>query len=656
MLNHSVKNRRKYKTMPLPLEQQFVRSDMLQIEQESGLTWGENLDFLYLGTEEKEDPCANLLGMTDEDVAAAKAAWAAADAAAKAAAAAAAATEVVAESTAESIPAEGAEPISKVVLNTGQDDPEPGGDGAVADVVVAAEVSADLSADKSAQATSELAPDSLEQDLSGALAFSPERNVEQMDMYCGELPQPPDAQDESSQSAPSIDNGINWAWQKLANMEAQFVESREGGADGECWQFDPHSESAGADDENEPDPGPYEVAQDQASLQERDLAAGDEEPSIANFGRTRRHQQRCQNFRFTMVDPSAEMATEVAAAEDAAEGAAEGAAACQHLDQYFVELTQSFDKGYERQAFYNLMVNLGPDIRLALVDPDVTEIMVNSDGQIFIEMVKTGMRHIGALSSESAQAVIRILASLESKELNMEHPILSGEIPRLNARFEGLLPPLVVAPVFSIRRHHFQNLSLDQLFKTGMLTAEQHQVLLEALKEHFSIVVCGATGSGKTTLLNGLICEIAKTFPQERIITIEDTPELRITSYNKLNLYTSDHVDMSSLVRSSLRLRPDRLIVGEVRGAEALDLLDAFSTGHRGGLTSIHAGSIDQALNRLTLLVSRHPKAPRLIEPTVGDAIDLLVVVQRMPYRHVCHMAKLNGYRNQAFSYNEIDF
>lgn len=327
------------------------------------------------------------------------------------------------------------------------------------------------------------------------------------------------------------------------------------------------------------------------------------------------------------------------------------------LEPYYINLSKTFDTDYKSRAFCSIVSDLGVQIRDALRDPNVTEVMVNTDGQIFIESTVWGVQQVGTLESIKSESIMRVLASLEGQTLNLKQPILSGELPKLDSRFEGLLPPLTSKPAFSIRRHHFKKLTMDDLKKNKMITEKQSKLLLKALDEHLSIVICGATGSGKTTLLNCLICEIADRYKYERIVTIEDTPELRIPSLNKLNLYTSDHVGMSELVRSSLRLRPDRLIVGEVRGAEALDLIDAFSTGHKGGLTSVHAGSVEQALNRLTLLISRHPKAPRQIEPTIGGSIDMVVVIQRRPFRHISQIARIKCYQNhrQKFIYDFWD-
>lgn len=315
----------------------------------------------------------------------------------------------------------------------------------------------------------------------------------------------------------------------------------------------------------------------------------------------------------------------------------------------------NFSSPYEQQAFITLIQELGRSIQQAFMDDDVTEIMLNTDGRVFIEYNSRGMVEAGYLDVCSAQAVIRTLASLQDRELDSNAPILSTDIPNLKARFEGVLPPLTNAPIFSIRKHNTALYSLDRLCRLKMLSASQKSLLQDALQQHFSMVVSGPTGSGKTALINSLLGELATVFPDERIITIEDTPELFISSANHLNLYTSSKVDMSCLVRSSLRLRPDRLIVGEVRGPEALDLIDAFLTGHSGGFTSVHGGSVKQALNRLMLLISRHRSAPRNIGPVVADAIDMVIQVQKEPYRHVSEIALVKGFVRESFAFRVLD-
>ncbi|MCR5085569.1 MAG: P-type conjugative transfer ATPase TrbB [Succinivibrionaceae bacterium] len=304
---------------------------------------------------------------------------------------------------------------------------------------------------------------------------------------------------------------------------------------------------------------------------------------------------------------------------------------------------------FSERARARLHEAYGETIRSALADPSVTEIILNPDQRLFIERLGTGIAPAGTLSRAAAEGIIRTVAALLDTELGAHRPILSAELPFDGSRFEGLIPPVVAAPAFSIRRHTRQDLSLGDLEAQGALPSGTRGVLEQALLARKTMLIAGETGSGKTTLLGALCNALAALRPAERLVTIEDTPELRLTNPNRAALCTSEGTGMDALVRSALRLRPDRLILGEVRGAEALDLVDAFSTGHRGGLATVHAGSVCQALERLRLLISRNPQAPREIEPLVASAISLVVVMSRHPRRGVCAIAEIKGYARGRF-------
>lgn len=293
----------------------------------------------------------------------------------------------------------------------------------------------------------------------------------------------------------------------------------------------------------------------------------------------------------------------------------------------------------------------GPMVSAVMCLPNITEIMLNENGELLLEHKEHGMRHLGTMDAQKAQNAIRTLATLLGQDLNSACPILSGDIARYHARFEGLLPPLVKAPVFAIRRHQDQTRSVDDLIKQGSLNANQAQILRDALRAQLSILVSGATGTGKTSLVDTLLRELLLQRPDERIISIEDTKELSELAGNYVHLVGNGTVELTTLLRSALRLRPDRIVVGEVRGPEALDLVDALTTGHRGGLATVHAGSPAQALQRLSLLVSRNPSCPRYIEPMVASAIDLVIQTERRAgTRQVSEIAMCAGFHNGHFA------
>jgi len=197
-------------------------------------------------------------------------------------------------------------------------------------------------------------------------------------------------------------------------------------------------------------------------------------------------------------------------------------------------------------------------------------------------------------------------------------------LPETGERFEGLLPPVVQAPTFAIRQLAVAVFTLGNYVDAGIMSAGQAQVLREAVWARKNILVAGGTSTGKTTLTNALLAEVAKT--SDRVVLIEDTRELQCAAPNLVSLRTKDGVcSLADLVRSSLRLRPDRIPIGEVRGSEALDLLKAWGTGHPGGIGTIHAGSALGALRRLEQLIQEAVvTVPRAL---IAETIDVIAVL-----------------------------
>jgi type IV secretion system protein VirB11 len=266
-------------------------------------------------------------------------------------------------------------------------------------------------------------------------------------------------------------------------------------------------------------------------------------------------------------------------------------------------------------------------VRDALEDPDTTEIMANADGSVWIERIGCGMDvSPSRLDAADRERVIRLVASWAGEAVTRHSPIVSGELPGSGARFEGLLPPVTVAPVFSIRKPASSPFTLDDFVRQGALSPELCAALREAAVARENILIAGGTSSGKTTFANALLKEPA--FETSRLVILEDTRELRCAAPNLVQLRTSrEHVSLRALVRSTLRVRPDRIIVGEVRGAEALDLLKAWNTGHPGGITTLHANSARGALTRLEQLTLEATRvAPKAL---IAEAIDIIVFMSR---------------------------
>jgi type IV secretion system protein VirB11 len=250
-----------------------------------------------------------------------------------------------------------------------------------------------------------------------------------------------------------------------------------------------------------------------------------------------------------------------------------------------------------------LRTAFGPAIARFLEDPAIVEVMLNPDGRLWIDRLSSGLADTGEIvSAPDGERIVRLVAHHVGAEVHAGSPRISAELPETGERFEGLLPPVVAAPAFAIRKPAVAVFTLDDYVAKGVMSAGQAGALRKAVQARKNILVAGGTSSGKTTLTNALLAEVAKS--SDRVVLIEDTRELQCKTPNLVALRTKDGViSLSELVRSSLRLRPDRIPIGEVRGPEALDLLKAWGTGHPGGIGTIHAGTALGALRRLEQLI-----------------------------------------------------
>ena len=273
--------------------------------------------------------------------------------------------------------------------------------------------------------------------------------------------------------------------------------------------------------------------------------------------------------------------------------------------------------------------SLGETICAALDDPSVVEIMLNPDGRLFVERLGQGVQGVGDLEPGAAEIIIGSVAHALQSEADEDRPIISGELPIGGHRFEGLLPPVVGAPSFTIRRRASRLIPLGDYVRGGVMTAAQAAVIRSGIEARLNIVVSGGTGSGKTTLANAVIAEIVSSTPEHRLVILEDTAEIQCAAENAVALHTTDTVDMARLLKSTMRLRPDRIIVGEVRDGAALTLLKAWNTGHPGGITTIHANSANSALRRLEQLTAEASQQP--MREVIGEAVDLVVSIERTP-------------------------
>ena len=288
-----------------------------------------------------------------------------------------------------------------------------------------------------------------------------------------------------------------------------------------------------------------------------------------------------------------------------------------------------------------LKTAMGPVIAQALGDPAVIEVMVNPDGKLWIDRLGEGRGNIGVrIHPSETERIIRLVASHVRAEVHTDNPIVSAELPS-GERFEGLLPPVALGPCFAIRKPATKILTITDYVRDQIMVPIQADALKKAVRERRNILVAGGTSSGKTTLTNALLAEIADC--DERVILIEDTRELQCAAKDCVALRTrAGAVSMGALVRSTLRLRPDRIIVGEVRGAEALDMLKAWNTGHPGGIATVHANSARSALYRIEQLVQESVTiVPRRL---IADAIDMVVFIAgRGSDRRVETIAEVTG-------------
>jgi len=290
----------------------------------------------------------------------------------------------------------------------------------------------------------------------------------------------------------------------------------------------------------------------------------------------------------------------------------------------------------------------GPVINAALADPDVMEIMLNPDGQLWLAYLGgRGMVKAGALDVPQAMGIIATVAGMLETVVTPEDPILECELPSDGSRFEALIPPIVARPTFAIRKKALLVFTLADYVAQGIMTQAQSDAIETAVAARHNILVCGGTGTGKTTLANAIMEAVARINPDHRLLILEDTRELQSEAANKAPLRTSDTVNMTRLLRATMRLFPTRIIVGEVRDANALALLKSWNTGHPGGIGTVHANHCGAALTRIGQLIQEAgvPPAPQLI----AEAVNVVVsIVRTATGRRIEEVIRVQGYRPES--------
>jgi pilus assembly protein CpaF len=315
-----------------------------------------------------------------------------------------------------------------------------------------------------------------------------------------------------------------------------------------------------------------------------------------------------------------------------------------------------------REELLSLLFGFGP-LESLLADESVTEIMVNAPDAVYVErdgvICDAGVR---LASSADLQLVIDRLVSRVGKQVNELNPYVDGRLPD-GSRFNVIIPPVALdGPVLTIRKFHPATFSLEELIRRGMLDESAGRVLTEIVEQRRNLLVSGRTSSGKTCLLNALSRLIC---PRERILTIEDAAELRLGQPHVVRLeartwHTARDatVTIRDLVRNALRMRPDRLIVGECRGPEALDMLQAMNTGHDGCMTTVHANSAADALARIETmaLMAGVDLPPRAVRQQIARALDFVVHLERQPAgeRRLDHIVAVEDYQDDGYVLREV--
>jgi type IV secretion system protein TrbB len=297
-----------------------------------------------------------------------------------------------------------------------------------------------------------------------------------------------------------------------------------------------------------------------------------------------------------------------------------------------------------------LVRELGPAIMGALSDPKVVEIMLNPDGVLWFDILGEGMKDSGTrINAAKAENMLGTIAAMLDVTVNHDNPVLQGELPIDGSRVQGVLRPLVSAPAFAIRKKAALVYSLDDYVAKGILDPGHAAALKAAVRNRENVLIVGSTGSGKTTLANAILDEIAKVAgPDQRIVIIEDTVELQCSAPNVVALRTSDQVDTTGCLKATMRLRPDRICVGEVRDHAALALLKAWNTGHPGGLCTVHANSAAAGLLRIEQLIAE----AKNIQPQpmlIAEAVNVIAFITRTATsRRVTEVARTHGLDNNG--------
>jgi len=285
-----------------------------------------------------------------------------------------------------------------------------------------------------------------------------------------------------------------------------------------------------------------------------------------------------------------------------------------------------------RRVNQKLLRELGEFEPYLMRDDSITEIMLNPDGRVWVEGHGGISRDVGSMAPARSQSFLSTVASTLGTVIDGSNPTLDGVLKITGSRISGQLPPVSTSPTFIIRKHSPLKRRLSWFVEKKIISRDQYDYIVGAIKDKKNIIVVGSTGSGKTFFVNALLHELSYIAPKDRILTIEDVYELSVSSDNFISWYTSPSRTLLDLLHMSLRANPKRVMVGEVRGGEAYQMLKLWRTGHSGGFSTIHAdlGPLD-GLERLELMSAESEEGGRLglewIRKVIANAVDVLIPI-----------------------------
>ena len=307
-----------------------------------------------------------------------------------------------------------------------------------------------------------------------------------------------------------------------------------------------------------------------------------------------------------------------------------------------------------RRNLAKLRREMGEQVRAAMDDPQVVEVMLNPNGSVWTDKLGKGMEYLCDMSDVQALQMLGTIAHMLGTVINANNPKVEGELPGDGSRVEGVIPPIVLHPSFNLRKKASAVFPLSSYVDSGRATPEDAEILREAVKSRKNILVVGGTGTGKTTFVNAIINEMKLLTPQHRILILEDTAELQCSMDNFVAMRSNDGFSMQDLLKIVMRQRPDRIIVGEVRGKEALDMIKAWNTGHPGGVCTVHANDARAGLLRIEQLISEISQTP--MRELVGEAIDVVAFLIRDPKLgpKLAELIAVDGVKNNEYIFRDL--